>query len=316
MSTTMTNHQCDVEAEHRARLLADLDRMDAQLELTGEFRILRRLRMRSTYGEPDGSRLHRGIYLDVETTGLDPTSDEIIEIAMVPFDFSADGRVFAVHDSFERFRDPGCPIPPAVTALTGITDAMLAGASVNPTEIEAFLARAVLVVAHNANFDRRFAERLCGAFAYLPWACSWSEIEWAGEGFTEGTKLQHLAAQAGFYFDGHRAVNDCRAGIELLSRPLTKCGRTALDLLLTSARTPRWRVAAVGAPFELRGRLKTRGYRWQSGDDGRLRAWVTEVTENALDEERTFLCGEIYGRQDAAFDVRRIDAFDRFSDRA
>ena len=42
-----------------------------------------------------------------------------------------------------------------------------------------------------------------------------SQVEWQSEGH-EGVKLAWLAAGAGFFYDKHRAVNDCHAGIELL----------------------------------------------------------------------------------------------------
>jgi DNA polymerase III subunit epsilon len=293
---------------------SESERMAALLESSGRYRILRRLEPRSAYHTPDGTPTRRAVFLDLETTGLDPATDEIVEMAMVAFDYSDDGRIFSVHEPFGGFRDPGRPIPAEVVAITGITDEMVAGASLDPAEVEAFLGEVVLVIAHNAGFDRRFAERFCGAFARKAWTCSWSEIPWANEGFTEGTKLSHLAAACGFFHDGHRAVHDCRAGVELLSRTLPGSGRLALDALLESARAPRWRVRAAGAPFELREQLKKRGYRWDPGEDGRTRAWFIDVTEAALDAERSFLRREIY-RRDVDIDARRLDAFDRYSDR-
>jgi DNA polymerase-3 subunit epsilon len=293
----------------------ELERMAGVLEETGRYRILRRLEPRSAYHSPDGTHTHRGILLDLETTGLDPARDEIIEFGMVAFDFSSDGRIFAVPESFSRFRDPGRPIPPEVVALTGITDKMVAGSSIKPVEVEAFLGPAVVVIAHNSNFDRRFAERFSGAFAHLAWACSWSEIMWAEEGFTEGTKLGQLAAAYGFFHDGHRAVHDCHAALEILSRALPLSGRRGLDVLLESARASRWRIRAVGAPFELRETLKRRGYRWDPGDDGGTRAWFVDVPDGALEDERSFLMREIYRRDDVDIDARRLDAFDRYSDR-
>lgn len=283
------------------------------LEASGRYRILRRLEPRSLYDAPDGSAVHRGVFLDVETTGLDPAADEIVELAMVPFDFAPDGRVFAVHEPFDRLRDPGRPVPREVTAVTGITDAMVAGASIDPGEVESFVADAELVVAHHAGFDRRFAERFCGAFRHLPWACSWRGIPWADEGF-DGVKLERLAAGFGFFHHGHRAADDCRAGIDLLARRLPVSSRRALDVLLESSRAPRWRIRAVGAPFELRQALKDRGYRWDPGENGRPRAWFVDVPDGAIDEERHFLRREIY-RRDVDIDARRIDAFDRYSDR-
>jgi DNA polymerase III subunit epsilon len=293
----------------------ELERMAAILEETGRYRILRRIEPRSAYHSPDGTPTRRAVFLDLETTGLDPASDDIIEIAMVPFDYSDDGRIFSVHEPFSRFRDPGRPIPAEIVAMTGITDEMVGDQSIDPAEIEAFLGQAGVVIAHHAGFDRRFAEKFCGAFARLAWACSWSEIDWTAEGFTDGAKLSQLAGAFGFFHDGHRALHDCHAGLEILSRVLPRSGRLGLDVLLESARAPRWRVRAVGAPFELRGALKKRGYRWDPGDDGRTRAWFVDVPDGAFDAERSFLAREIYRRDRVDIDARRVDAFDRYSDR-
>ncbi|MDX3968261.1 MAG: 3'-5' exonuclease [Bradyrhizobium sp.] len=292
----------------------ELERLAARLEASGRYRVLRRLDPRSGYDPVDGSPVHRGVYIDLETTGLDRATDEIIELGMIAFDFTSDGRIFAVHKPFGGFRDPGRPIPAEVARLTGITDDAVAGKSIDPANVETYLGEAVLVCAHNSSFDRIFAERFCGAFARLAWACSWREIPWADEGFTDGTKLANLAAGCGFFHGGHRAVDDCRAGVELLSRALPRSGRRALEVLLESARTPLWRIRAAGAPFELRETLKRRGYRWDPGENGRPRAWFVDVPGEALDAERDFLRTEIY-RREVDIDARRIDAYDRYSDR-
>jgi hypothetical protein len=47
---------------------------------------------------------------------------------------------------------------------------------------EAFAQDAVLVIAHNAGFDRCFVEKLAPGFALKGWACSQSQINWAGRG--------------------------------------------------------------------------------------------------------------------------------------
>ena len=291
----------------------ELEQMATRLEACDGYRILRRVTPRCYVHVPDDTVTQRGIFLDVETTGLDPTTDEIIELAMVPFDFTDDGRIFSVHESFDELRDPGRPIPAAITALTGITDAMVAGTSIDAAEVADFLRSAVLVVAHNAGFDRPFCEKFCPGFTSAPWACSWREIPWSNEGF-DGARLSHLAAGHGLFFDGHRAEEDCRAGIEVLGRTLPRSGRTGLAALLESARKTRWRVWATGAPFGKRQVLKERGYRWSNGSDGRPKAWHIDVDAEMLEKEREFLRREIY-RQNIEIDARQISAFDRYSNR-
>ncbi|HIJ61664.1 MAG TPA: 3'-5' exonuclease [Rhodospirillaceae bacterium] len=291
----------------------EFETMASALEASGDFRLLRRLRPRSRVNENDGSATRLGIFLDLETTGLDARRDEIIEIAMVPFTYALDGRIFDIREPFQRLRQPSFPIPPEITAITGIDDAMVEGQVVDPAEVAAFVAPADLILAHNAGFDRRFAERFCAAFTAKPWGCSQSQIPWKDEGF-EGTRLGYLLAGCGLFHDAHRATGDCLAAIEILSRPLPRSGVLALARLLEAARRPTCRVWAENSPFELRTALKARGYRWSDGSDGRPRAWYADVTEDRLDAELKYLRTEIY-QFDAEFNLHRITARDRFSDR-
>jgi DNA polymerase-3 subunit epsilon len=293
--------------------LPDLEAMAATLEASGRYRVLRKLEYRRVLSAADGAPTRLGLVLDLETTGLDPAKDEIIELAMVPFAYGLDGRVFEIHEPFQRLRQPSIPIPPDVTALTGIDDAMVAGKAIDPAEVAAFAAPAALVIAHHAGFDRRFAERFCDVFSTKPWACSMSQVPWAAEGF-DGTKLRYLAAGCGFFFDGHRAADDCQAAIEILARPLPRCGMPALSKLLEEARKPTCRVWAENAPFDFKDILKARGYRWNGEANGRPRAWYIDVAEEQLAGELAYLRAEIF-QYDASIPVVRITASDRFSDR-
>ena len=128
-------------------------------------------------------------------------------------------------------------------------------------------------------------------------------------------KLAYLASGAGFFYDKHRAVNDCLAAVELLARPLPKSGALGLAKLLERARRPTWRIWAEGAPFERKDALKARGYRWNSDYGGAPRAWYIDVDEADREAELGFLRAEIYGHEIELLS-RRIEAHDRFSDRA
>ena len=56
------------------------------------------------------------VALDLETTGLSPDKDAIIEVGAVKF---RDGEIV---EEFATLVNPGRPIPPEITMLTGITD--------------------------------------------------------------------------------------------------------------------------------------------------------------------------------------------------
>jgi DNA polymerase-3 subunit epsilon len=288
--------------------------MARELEATGEYRILRRFRPKSVYEVPDSSATKIGILLDLETTGLDSSRHEIIEMAMVPFTYSNDGRIFEVRTPFLSFNEPSAPIPPEITTLTGITDEMVRGHRLDPAEVAAFANQANLIVAHNAGFDRRFAEKVHPIFAQKPWACSVTQVPWDAEGF-DGAKLKYLAAGCGFFFEGHRASDDCLATIEVLARPLKSTGRPAFATLLEEARRPTVRILALSAPFESKDVLKARGYRWSDGSDGRAKAWYRDVAEDAVDAEIAMLEEHVFFRK-VQLPKLRLTAKERFSERA
>jgi DNA polymerase-3 subunit epsilon len=291
----------------------DLEAMARTLEASGSYRVLRRLAPHVTVEPAAGEKIRQGLVVDVETTGLDAARHEIIELAMVPFSYGLDGQIYAVGEPFHGLRQPSEPISAEITSITGITDEMVAGQSIDPAAVGSFAAGAALVIAHNAAFDRRFLERFCETFATKAWACSMSQIDWAEEGH-EGTKLAYLAAGAGFFYERHRATNDCLATVALLGAPLQKSGRIALAQLLGRARQPTWRVWAENSPFDLKDLLKARGYRWNGEGSGAPRAWYIDVVDDAREAELAFLKADIY-RGEIELLVRRIDAYERFSDR-
>ncbi|MGY3133476.1 DNA polymerase-3 subunit epsilon [Bradyrhizobium sp. USDA 4501] len=291
----------------------DLAAMAEALSLSQDYRVLRRLVARPTYIPTMGQEVRTVVLLDTETTGLDHVKDEIIELGMVKFDYTPDGRIVGVRDTFSAFNEPSGPIPSEVTAITGITDEMVAGHRFDEAAITAFVEDAVIVIAHNSGFDRKFAERYWPVFEYKAWGCSMSEIDWRAHGFS-GAQLGCLLNGAGFFHQAHRAVDDCHALLEVLAYELPTTGAPALALLLETARKATLRIWAERAPFELKDSLKKRGYRWSDGGDGRPRSWYVDVDEAALDGEIAFLRTEIYIR-DVEPSVQRLTAYTRFSGR-
>jgi DNA polymerase III subunit epsilon len=196
---------------------SDDEAMACHLEATGNYRILRRLSRRSVvqHARPDFPR--QGVILDTETTGLNYRSDEIIEIGIVAFSFNDAGDIGDVTGVYGELQQPTVPIPAEITRLTGITDDMVSGREINVNRLKDFIEPADLIIAHNAGFDRPFCEAFSPMFCNKPWACSVSEIDWSARGF-EGSKLGYLIGQSGYFHDGHRAVDDCFALLEVLGQ--------------------------------------------------------------------------------------------------
>jgi DNA polymerase III subunit epsilon len=282
------------------------------LSLSPDYRVLRRLVPRLPYLPSIGQETRTAVLLDTETTGLDAQRDEIIEIGMVKFDYLPDGRIAGVRDTFSAFNEPTVSISDEVTALTGITDEMVAGHRIDGAAVNAFVDDVAIVIAHNSGFDRKFAERYWPVFEQMAWGCSATEIEWRRLGFA-GAQLGYLLNGAGYFHAAHRAVDDCHALLEVLAFELPS-GSPALSLLLETARKPTVRVWAEQSPFELKDALKKRGYRWNDGSDGRPKSWHVDVCETALQDEIAFLRAEIYLR-DVEPRTQSLTAFTRFSAR-
>jgi DNA polymerase-3 subunit epsilon len=289
------------------------EQMAATLEASGDYKILRRLVPRSISTAPFNPADKVAVVLDVETTGLDHTKDEVIELGMLRFSYSEADVVTGVTDTFQAFREPSVPISPEITNLTGITNEMVAGQRIEENAVEEFVRDANVVIAHNAAFDRKFVESLNPVFSQKHWACSVVEVDWRRHGFA-GAKLVYLLAGCGLFHDAHRAVDDCHAVLEILAKPLAGTSSTALAALLARARQRSFRIWAEQSPFDLKDVLKGRGYRWSDGSDGAPRSWYIDVAEDDHTAEIEYLRAEIYQRE-VDLRSRSLTALERFSAR-
>jgi DNA polymerase-3 subunit epsilon len=94
------------------------------------------------------------VVFDLETTGTRPGESRIVEFGAVRLSrLEPVGRL-------ERLVDPGVPLPPAITMLTGITPAHLRGRPRVESVIAEFLrfSAGAVLVAHNARFDIGFVD--------------------------------------------------------------------------------------------------------------------------------------------------------------
>lgn len=228
-------------------------------------------------------------FLDLETTGLNKDTCKIIEFAgKVTAIDKSNGALLGIVDEYESFNDPEESIEPEITRITGITDDIVAGHSIDWESVSRVLNQADIIVAHNASFDRSFMDR------YLPlsqdkiWVCSVSDINWPERGF--GARGQEiLCIWHGFYYESHRAMSDVDALIHLVTHEAEELDNAALELI-ANAEKPTYKIAALNSPFETKDILKSRRYRW----DPQNRYWWKNLVLDEIDTEKEWMADNIY----------------------
>lgn len=227
-----------------------------------------------------------GIIIDLETSGIDPEKDKIIEIGLL--EFAVGGQNLpAIAGMYSALQDPGVPLSEEIINLTGITDEILNGQKIDWDRVADYFARASIAIAHNAVFDRAFMQK-CAPIntGGVHWGCSMRHIDWSAHGYRT-RNLNYLAADHGFINPfAHRALFDCASVFRLITPHLE-------ELILNSYRRE-FEILAKGAPFKAKDKLKAHGYRW----DAERKSWYKRSFENELDQERAFLNREIYQNED------------------
>ncbi len=228
-------------------------------------------------------------FLDLETTGLNKDTCKIIEFAgKVTAIDKSNGELLGIVDEYESFNDPEESIEPEITRITGITDDIVAGHSIDWESVSRVLNQADIIVAHNASFDRSFMDRYLPLSQDKVWVCSVSDINWPERGF--GARGQEiLCIWHGFYYESHRAMSDVDALIHLVTHEAEELDNAALELI-ANAEKPTYKIAALNSPFETKDILKSRRYRW----DPQNRYWWKNLVLDEIDTEKEWMADNIY----------------------
>jgi DNA polymerase-3 subunit epsilon len=301
--------------DYNTQAVAEPEALARALERDENYRVLRRLALPALAPFDLSTPIFRGLFVDCETTGLEiEQGAKAIEIAMLPFQWAAvpTGAMFASFESPIRMLcDPGEPIPPAMTAIHGLTDADVAGQSWDVVKIgEVFSAGVDLVVSHHANFDREFLEKASAHFESANWGCSAEQVPWADHGFS-GRKLEYVLAKLGRFYDAHHAVDDCIAGVFALSAAIGTT--TGLQHVINATKRRTWHVRLNDLKFnaERNVKLKERGYRW----DGASKSWHRALPWDGQEAEADWLRANVYRVSPMPVDWLEVTARDRFTKR-
>lgn len=166
---------CRVEgrAQHQGEAAAATERLLRRaLANPADYRVLERLVVPdgpTGEGNDDGTGV--GVVVDVETLGL-AEDDPVIELGLRRFCYDGQGVITRIDRPYSWLQDPGVPIYPDTTRITGIRDEDVAGPSIDIEAASRLLNSATFVCAHNARFDRPRVEALLPAVAGGNWACS------------------------------------------------------------------------------------------------------------------------------------------------
>ncbi|MDO5088177.1 MAG: PolC-type DNA polymerase III [Leptotrichiaceae bacterium] len=169
--------------------------------------------------KPSEKLIEEEIYVvfDIETTGLDPYKDKIIEIGAIKL------KGKEIIDEFSVFINPEISIPEEITSLTNITDEMVKDAEKIETVLPEFLefCKGTTVVAHNAKFDVGFINQKAKNLdlEYSPSVID--TLHWARILLPDQKRfgLKYIANYFNVVLDNHhRAVDDAKATAEIFQK--------------------------------------------------------------------------------------------------
>ncbi|MGY6552869.1 MAG: 3'-5' exonuclease [Erythrobacter sp.] len=254
-------------------------------------RVLSRVRSREDWPREQAAQalvkagdppLVRVCLLDTETTGLDPHRHEVIEICAASVLVNGEGRIVGLPSIGSGMQDPGKPLSPKISAITGLRDADLAGQGLDRKKLAAFIAHCDAVIAFNAGFDRPFVEAFAPDLPLMDWGCAMADVPWRELGFEPGPQNYLLMQTGKFNPDAHRARDDVLSLIELLDHTC-KDGETVIAKVLKAIAAPAWRFEATLAPLRFKDHLKERGYRWRP--DSNQGVWHKHVRDGEYADE-------------------------------
>lgn len=299
--------------------LASEDITQAALKVILEnpnYKILKRVPEIVERRESGSSLSNSAVIIDLETLGLNPKTDAIIEIGLLKFSFDGNGLI-NVLDTYNELNDPKMPIPDDIIDVTGITSADVAGKEIDWEKVESLIKDCDFIICHNCKFDRNFLELqtpepIQALFKSKPFACTMQDINWSTRKYGSRA-LEYLNMKLGYFYDAHRALTDCWATLNLLVQD-----SNAFNELQINMNKSETLICAVNTLFSKKDLLDGRKYRWSNGSGNLPKCWWKMIPNDTLTEEIFYLESVIYCKPGACLDIpiTRITAQIRYSFRA
>jgi DNA polymerase-3 subunit epsilon len=207
--------------------------------------------------------------IDLETTGLDPEKDEVIEVGAILYSV----KYQTVLEQFSTLL--GVKENPMESINRIPTQSTWEGSDLRAKDLlYGFLERSDYFVAHNKEFDSKWPLL---DFVNVPWLCTYEDFIWPHN--SKPSNLITTALNHGIgVTKAHRALSDCQLIAELFDR--TEDLQGLFERAIARANEPRYLVIAQ-VSFDQKDLAKSAGFYWQP--DGKL--WVKKLRESDLSIE-------------------------------
>lgn len=207
------------------------------------------------------------LIIDTETTGLDPSHGQCIEVGAVLFHVASRALLAQVSFLLPAARNPAQHVNGIAAEVTQLPQPWQAGLSC----FEALLDRADAVLAHNVAFDRQWFGIGPLPAIKKPWICSMADIQWPADRHLRPTpSVRDLALAYGVpVWAAHRALTDCIYLVQVFERCVD------LEELLAAAQEPR-QLFRAKLSYAERHRAKEAGFRWNDPVAG---AWSRRLSD-------------------------------------
>lgn len=215
--------------------------------------------------------------IDVETTGLDPEKDEVIELGFALWDWEK--RKPVVCGSY--LIQPRAPLSEEIKKITGISDDDFNyqnSQQVAWRELSKFIDKSDYLMAHNAAFDRSFVSKCVPVyidtigFAEKIWIDTLIDIDY-DQSKAKHKNLTYLSATHGFVNPfPHRALFDVLSMLKVASN-------YDLNAMVDSARSPLITLVAL-VSFDKKDAAKALGFNWNPND----KRWEMKIKKFQADK--------------------------------
>ncbi len=212
-------------------------------------------------------RLHtldRILIVDTETTGLNPNTDQVIEIGAILYSVKHQTTIEPFSTPLPAQSNPAEHINRIKPAL--LMEVTAEDAQRGVQRIVEMATRAEVIVAHNAEFDKKWfglskngKSTLPALLNFrgeaLPWVCTCNDFKWPRQTRSGQSLLELAAAHDIGVFGIHRALTDC----QLIAALFDRMGN--LQAMFEKALRPKALFKAL-VSYANREQAKQAGFRW------------------------------------------------------